>query len=180
MAGAGVGEAAPWVVGAGPSGGGCMSIWGKMKMAELHAAPGERAVAEARGWIGTPYRHQASVRGAGADCLGLVRGVWRAVCGGEPEVPPAYTEDWAEPAHEERLWAAALRHMVPVAEPGMGDVLLFRMRTGSVAKHLGIAAEGRAGPTFIHAYSGHGVVESPLSAPWARRVVARFAFPDMR
>ena len=31
--------------------------------------------------------------------------------------------------------------------------------------------------TFIHAYTGHGVVESPLSAPWARRIVARFAFP---
>lgn len=32
-------------------------------------------VAEARRWLGTPYRHQASVIGAGADCLGLVRGV---------------------------------------------------------------------------------------------------------
>ncbi|RMD92718.1 MAG: peptidase, partial [Alphaproteobacteria bacterium] len=31
---------------------------------------------------------------------------------------------------------------------------------------------------FIHSYSGHGVVENPLSEPWARRVVARFAFPE--
>ena len=35
-------------------------------------------VAEARAWIGTPYRHQASLKGVGCDCLGLVRGVWRA------------------------------------------------------------------------------------------------------
>ncbi|MDG1118150.1 MAG: peptidase, partial [Flavimaricola sp.] len=28
-------------------------------------------VATARGWIGTPYLHQASCRGAGCDCLGL-------------------------------------------------------------------------------------------------------------
>ncbi|MGB3409057.1 MAG: peptidase, partial [Jannaschia sp.] len=28
------------------------------------------------------------------------------------------------------------------------------------------------------AYSGHGVVESPLSAPWRRRIVARFEFPE--
>ena len=28
-------------------------------------------------WIGTPYRHQASLKGVGCDCLGLVRGVWR-------------------------------------------------------------------------------------------------------
>ena len=31
-----------------------------------------RVVATARAWIGTPYVHQASVRGAGCDCLGLL------------------------------------------------------------------------------------------------------------
>ncbi len=58
-----------------------------------------------------------------------------------------------------------------------GDVLLFRMRAGSVAKHLGIAAGGGAQASFIHAYTGHGVVESPLTMPWQRRIVARFHFP---
>src|SRR5262249_34925030 len=53
-------------------------------------------VAEARRWIGTPYPHQASVRGIGTDCLGLVRGVWRALHGPEAEVVPAYARDWAE------------------------------------------------------------------------------------
>ena len=37
-----------------------------------------RIVRLARSWIGTPYHHQASVRGVGTDCIGLVRGVWRA------------------------------------------------------------------------------------------------------
>lgn len=50
-------------------------------------------VTAARGWIGTPYRHQASVRGAGADCLGLIRGVWRELYGAEPAEVPAYTAD---------------------------------------------------------------------------------------
>ena len=27
-------------------------------------------------WLGTPYHHQASVRGAGCDCLGLIRGIY--------------------------------------------------------------------------------------------------------
>jgi len=53
-------------------------------------------VDEARKWIGTPYRHQASVVEVGADCLGVVRGVWRGLMGTEPEKPPAYTPDWAE------------------------------------------------------------------------------------
>ncbi len=142
----------------------------------------ERAVAEARRWIGTPYRHQAATRGAGADCLGLIRGVWRALYGAEPEAVPPYTADWSEPAREEVLWRAALRHLRPAgrAVPQPGEVILFRMRDGAVAKHLGIAAAAGPGAaaSFIHAYAGHGVVESPLSAPWSRRVAACFAFPE--
>jgi NlpC/P60 family putative phage cell wall peptidase len=137
-------------------------------------------VAAARQWIGTPYLHQASCKGAGADCLGLLRGVWRDVLGAEPETPPAYSQDWSEPQGEERLWAAALRHLtaksLPEAAPG--DVLLFRMRDGAVAKHLGLQVEVSSSPTFIHAYSGHGVTESALTPPWARRIVARFGWPE--
>ena len=55
-----------------------------------------RVIAIARDWIGTPYRHQASTRGAGCDCLGLARGVWRALHGVEPTEPPPYTRDWGE------------------------------------------------------------------------------------
>lgn len=137
-------------------------------------------VAAARGWVGTPYVHQASMRDAGCDCLGLVRGVWREVMGPEPETPPPYSRDWSEASGEERLWQAALRHLQPReanAVPEPGDVLLFRMRAGAVAKHLGIQSALGPRPRFIHAYSGHGVVESAMSAPWARRIVARFEFP---
>ena len=136
-------------------------------------------VEAARAWLGTPYRHQCSVKGAGTDCLGLLRGVWRDVIGPEPETVPNYSRDWSEPQGEEALWAAAIRHLVPKApeDEAPGDVLLFRMQDRGVAKHLGIAAEIGDRPTFIHAYSGHAVVESPLSQPWRRRIVARFAFP---
>ena len=136
-------------------------------------------VTTARGWIGTPYVHQASCRGAGCDCLGLLRGVWREVIGAEPEAVPAYSKDWSEPQGEERLWQAGLRHLraKPIDLAAPGDVLLFRMRAGAVAKHVGLQAEIGAGASFIHAYSGHGVIESALSAPWARRVVARFTLP---
>lgn len=136
-------------------------------------------VTAARGWIGTPYRHQASTKGAGADCLGLLRGVWREVLGPEPEPVPAYTMDWSEPAGREDLLAAADRWLVQksLCQGAAGDVLLFRMRSGAVAKPLVIAGTVEDCPTFIHAYTGHGVVETALSAPWARRIVARFAIP---
>ena len=142
---------------------------------------GTEAIEIARRWLGTPYRHQASCRGAGCDCLGLVRGVWRELYGHEPQEVPPYSPDWGEPQGREVLWTAARRLMrmrAAFEQGGAGDLLLFRMRARGVAKHLGIAAVGSAGPTFIHSMSGHGVVESALSAPWARRVVARFVFPD--
>lgn len=141
---------------------------------------GTRVVAEARQWIGTPYLHQASVRGAGTDCLGLLRGVWRALYGSEPETVPAYTADWAEASQAEVLLQAAGRRLAarPVDAAQLGDVLLFRMREGSIAKHVGVQSEVGAHPRFIHAYTGYGVIESSLSAPWQRRIAARFAFPE--
>jgi len=60
-------------------------------------------VAEALTWLGTPYRHQASLKGVGCDCLGLVRGVWRAVYGPEPAPIPAYRPHLAAPRYHEPL-----------------------------------------------------------------------------
>ena len=141
---------------------------------------GCRVVDVAREWIGTPYVHQASCRGGGADCLGLIRGVWRELYGTEPERPPAYSRDWSEASGDEALWRAASRHLIrkPASQTAcLGDVLLFRMRCGAVAKHLGIQSAIGAQPKFLHAYSGHGVVESAFDSAWNRRLVARFAFP---
>ena len=135
-------------------------------------------VAAARGWIGTPYRHQASLKGAGCDCLGLVRGVWRDVVGAEPEGLPPYSPDWAEATGEETLLDAARRHLVevPVGTAGAGDVLMFRMAMGVPAKHCGIATD--AG-TLVHAYWGRSAVETRLVPWWQRRVVAAFRFPGL-
>jgi NlpC/P60 family putative phage cell wall peptidase len=146
-------------------------------------ASSSEVVARARAWIGTPYRHQSSCKGAGTDCLGLLRGLWREILGPEPEAVPAYTPDWSEPARSEDLLAAAGRHLRPVprAEARDGDVAVLRMSEAGVAKHVGILARSALGhPTLIHAYSGHGVVESPLTPAWARRIVAVFRFPDRR
>jgi NlpC/P60 family putative phage cell wall peptidase len=142
---------------------------------------GTEIVARARAWVGTPYRHQASCRGAGTDCLGLLRGLWRETLGAEPEAVPAYSADWSEPSRSEDLLAAATRHLVlvPRAEARPGDVAVLRMREGGVAKHVGVLAASPLGhATLIHAYSGHGVVESPLTPAWSRRIAGVFRFPE--
>lgn len=136
-------------------------------------------VAEARSWIGTRYLHQASLKGVGCDCLGLVRGVWRGCIGDEPEAPPPYAPDWAEARGDEAMAQAALRHLRPIALDGFGagDVLLFRWRAGCVAKHAAIA-NGCGG--MIHAHDGAAVCEVPLAPWWRRRIAFAFSFPGVR
>jgi NlpC/P60 family putative phage cell wall peptidase len=134
-------------------------------------------VAAARSWLGTPYQHQASVKGVGCDCLGLLRGVWRECVGAEPETAPAYSSDWAEASSEDQLLLAAQRHLVPV--PGLafqpGDVLLFRWRAHLPVKHVGVAT----GPaTMVHAQDGHAVAEVHVERWWRRHLSFVFRFPD--
>lgn len=138
----------------------------------------ERVLASARDWLGTPYRHQASVKQVGTDCLGLVRGIWREIYGGEPETVPAYTPDWAEALGEDTLLHAARRHMreIPPGEALPGDLLLFRMGLGCPAKHAAILSGERA---VIHAYWGKSVCETRLVPWWQRRIAAAFEFPEI-
>lgn len=138
----------------------------------------EAIIACARAWLDTPYQHQASVKGAGCDCLGLVRGVWREFYDTEPlEVPP-YTPDWAEETGEETLLEAAQSCLVSIkrehAQPG--DVLLFRMRSDAPVKHIAIMTEPQK---IIHAYWGRAVVESFLVPFWQRRWSHSFSFPKV-
>jgi NlpC/P60 family putative phage cell wall peptidase len=133
-------------------------------------------VSAARGWLGTPYHHQASVKGAGADCLGLVRGVYREVMGREPEPAPAYSRDWGETSGCETLLEAAARNLIPVARDAArpGDVVVFRLRPGTIAKHAAILATSG---TMIHAMEGTPASEVALSAWWRRRIAGAFRFP---
>ena len=140
-------------------------------------------VTAARGWIGTPYQHQASMKGAGCDCLGLLRGVWRELCGGEPEAVPPYTPDWAEAKGEETLREALARHLAPATDMAPGCVALFRMAPvcfgrasarGGPAKHCGIIAERDGRLTLIHARQNRRVMEEEFSPYWRARLAYLF------
>jgi NlpC/P60 family putative phage cell wall peptidase len=135
------------------------------------------AVREALTWVGTPYRHQGRKKGVGADCLGLVMGVYAALRGAAPEEPGPYAPDWAEAGGGERLLEAARRHLVetPLGEAGAGCVVLFRWRPHLPAKHAGILC---APDRFVHAYEGHAVTVSPLVPSWRKRIAGAFRFPN--
>lgn len=144
----------------------------------------------ARTWLGTPYHHQASVKGVGCDCLGLVRGVYAEAYGHPAEAPPAYTRDLAEACQRETLLEAARRHLIEIAPAEVagfsvgrdhasiaaGDVVVFRLRPGAMAKHCGIIS-ARNPDRLIHAFESGPVCEINLSSWWRRKIAAAFRFP---
>lgn len=135
-------------------------------------------VAAARVFLGTPYRHQASTIGAGCDCLGLLRGVWRTLYGAEPEAMPAYRADMRDPLHAGALRRAAERLLLGETGPlAAGQVVLFRLGGIAEPKHCGIMVSA---DRFIHAQERLGVVEANLTEAWARRIAGRFVFPDIK
>jgi NlpC/P60 family putative phage cell wall peptidase len=130
-----------------------------------------------RSWIGTPYVHQACLKGVGCDCLGLIRGIYSELYGHAPETPPAYSPDWAEETGQEAMRDAARRHLLEIqlGEAKPGDVVLFRMKANAPAKHAAILSENGL---IIHAYQGHAVAETAIPPGWKKRMAWAFRFPD--
>jgi NlpC/P60 family putative phage cell wall peptidase len=132
-------------------------------------------ISVARSWIGTPYVHQASCKGAGCDCLGLMRGIWRELAGDEPEDVPPYLPDWNAKGGE-TLRAAFARHLTPVALSDIkpGDVLLFRMLACAPARHCALLAEQDGQLTIIHARQNKRVSEEPFAPFWRKKLAYAF------
>ena len=131
----------------------------------------------ARSWLGTPFVHQASAKGHGADCLGFVRGVWKELHSGDNVSNLDYAANWFEETKQERLLDGLTGYLLESLDPGLsaGKITLFRLLRKYPAQHVGItlaAPDDRL--TLIHSIVGQGVVEVPMSKKWQARVVAQF------
>ncbi len=140
-----------------------------------------QVVAEARAWIGTPWQHQAALKGVGCDCTGLVRGV----VGAFRELPPELLRmSYARTPDGVTLLRLCREHLheVPASEVQPGDVLAFRYTAHP--QHLGIAADYvHGGLSIIHALDQQGVargkvVEHRLDATWRARIVGAFRIAE--
>lgn len=108
---------------------------------------------EARKWLGTPYHHQARIRGAGVDCIMLLCEVYHA-CGLIPyEDPRPYPMDWHLNRSEEMYLGGIEKYGVKVETPQKGDIALYQF--GRTISHGAIVLDW---PTIIHSYRGEGVV----------------------
>jgi len=109
-------------------------------------------VSEAHAWEGTPFHWQASVKGVGADCKGLIAGI--ADCLEMPEGKSLYAlkGDYGrvvDAALLKRGLAETLDHVVGgFWETLPGDIWLLKY--GGKAQHLAVFA----GSHVIHTYNG--------------------------
>ncbi len=136
----------------------------------------DKVIRLARDWIGTPYHHQASLKGVGCDCIGLVRGVYQEMYG---VTPPTfnYSWDWGDANGNEDLVEAAFKYLEPVALEDMmpGDVIGIRWGKHRVVKHVMILTEA---DKAIHAYNRSDTTEIDLSRWWQDKIAMVFRFPE--
>ncbi len=138
---------------------------------ELRAA----VLAEARTWIGTPFHHEARVKGAGVDCLMLLAEVYERAGVIEHVDVPHYPPDWFLHQSWERYLEGVMQRAREIdGPPRPADVALFKW--GKCFAHGVIVVEW---PTrVIHAYfPARIVLESSAKQPPLCNKPVRFFSP---
>lgn len=136
---------------------------------------GHDIVAEARTWKGTPFHHQAALKGIGCDCYGLIRGV-ASELGLIPDHKPITNYPAVPDGSMERIMREVLV-AVPKTQAQPGDIVAFAWARD--VQHMGFLTERN---TVIHGY-GRGnkgkVVETPFTGYHLERSRGVFRFPEV-
>lgn len=136
----------------------------------------DELVAEARSWIDTPFLWQASVKGRGCDCRGLVLGVAREL--DLPEAKDLLTQraNYRRNFAGEIMLAGLEQALIRTRNPAPGDVVTFRVGTTPGPRHLAILTPDRR---MVHCY-GAGpmrVVEVPIGR--SRPIHSYWTWPSL-
>lgn len=137
----------------------------------------DKIIAEARTWLGTPWHHQASVKGVGCDCIGFVRGVAEKFVGSVP-LALDYTPTWHLYRAEPRMYLGFKQHCDEIAPEDMrtADILVFGAGKGPAHHCAFLTPEGG----LIHCYQEAGrVVEHGFSPLWRPRLRHAFRLPGV-
>jgi NlpC/P60 family putative phage cell wall peptidase len=135
-------------------------------------------VAQARTWLGTPFHHQARLKGKGCDCLGLIVGVVDELDLKDKSGVRLASYDEVTYSREpngaylmQKL--TGLLAEVPVAEARAGDLALFKVQENP--QHLAILSDYEGGMGMIHSFApSRRVVEHRLDDDWKLRLLKVF------
>ncbi len=123
------------------------------------------AIIEARRWLGTPFRANASVCGVGTDCAGLIEGIARKL--GTPYP--------SRQAVQDDILTAARSFLLPTNVAIAGALILLAREPGSAPLHAAIVTDA---DTLIHAHWSAGVIENRFGNWFSHRVTHIFNWPD--
>ena len=138
----------------------------------------QNIVKQARTWMGTPFHHQARLKGKGCDCLGLIVGV-------VDELGLKDKNGVALAAYDETTYSrepdgkylteklTGLLDEVPLNEARAGDMALFKVRENP--QHLAILTDYEGTLGMIHCFAqARRVVEHRLDDDWQSRLIKVF------
>ena len=118
----------------------------------------DAVVAAARSFIGTPYHHNARVKGVGVDCATLLEMSYTEAGVVSPMDVTEYSSQWHLHSDEPLYERAIIAQGAGLADaPGVGDIVLYFQ--GRQFAHGAIISEVEP-LRIIHAYAAsRGVVE---------------------
>lgn len=128
-------------------------------------------VAEARTWLGVPWRHQGRSR-AGVDCAGLVVLVARTL-----ELADHDSTAYGRRAQGQGFVEHFRGHMegIAVTQARPGDVLVFADQ--AYPCHCGFLTERLGRPHLLHAHATRRqVIEEPYAGEWPAKIKFAFRF----
>ena len=135
-----------------------------------------RIIEAARGWVGTPFRHQGRKKGVGVDCIGLVCGVG-AELGVRAEIPGNYSQS----PSGDLVISGCDKYLVKPedqATPLPGQVMILWGFDRNTPQHFAILGGDPWKITMVHAFSRRGaVIEDVYDHFWSKRFVALYEFP---
>ena len=125
-------------------------------------------------WLGTPFKHDASVLGVGVDCARLVEAAPRGVGLYNGIILPRYRPD-PDPDVMRQILNAFL-DPIPFSELRQADVIWFRVVK---PQHLGLVVS--TDPlTILHAFNGaperQEVILTRVFGIWRERIVGCFRY----
>lgn len=133
---------------------------------------------QARTWLGTPFHHQARLKGKGCDCLGLIVGVVDelGVKDTHGKLLSSYDElNYSKQPDGEYLIQKlqAVLKEVPKEEARAGDLALFVIANNP--QHLAFITDHEHGLGMIHCEARtRKVVEHRLDDEWNDRLIKVF------
>lgn len=129
-------------------------------------------VAEARRWLGTPFRHQGRLLGVGCDCIGLTIEVARAL-----GLSDYQNTSYGRRPDPRRMRALLDEHMDRVAIGEALDGDWWFMSWNKRPHHMAM----KTPVGVIHACEDYGaVVEHAMSPDWVARVRSCYRYRGLR